>query len=222
MTKELLKKQMLDTMKNRHSIRMYDIDKKISREDMEYILEVARLSPSSVGLEPWRFIVLNNADMRAKIRDLSWGAHPQLDTASDFILLIAKKGARYDSEVFCQHMDRRGLTGDKKDRALAIYKKFQEEDMEIANSPRALFDWAAKQTYIPMANMMTAATMIGIDSCPIEGFNYKKVDDYLDSEGIIDSKKEGIAVMVSFGYRAKEPKYAKERRSYEEVVTWVE
>ena len=222
MTKELLKKQMMETMENRCSIRVYDKDKKISREDMDYILETARLSPSSVGLEPWRFVVLNNAEMREQIRDYSWGANPQLDTASDFVLLIAKKGARYDSDVFDEHMNRRGLTGDKKDKALAIYKKFQEEDMEIADSPRALFDWAAKQTYIPMANMMTAATMIGIDSCPIEGFNYKKVDEYLTSKGIIDGDKEGIASMVSFGYRAKEPKHGKARRSYDEVVTWVE
>lgn len=68
--------------------------------------------------------------------------------------------------------------------------------------------------------MMTTASMIGIDSCPIEGFNYDKVNTILAQEGIIDPDKEGIASMVSFGYRLRDPKNPRSRKPREEVITW--
>ena len=69
---------------------------------------------------------------------------------------------------------------------------------------RSLFDWASKQTYIQMANMMTAATMLGIDSCPIEGFDRAKVEAYLEEKGYLDTEEFGVSVMASFGYRNQE------------------
>ena len=74
--------------------------------------------------------------------------------------------------------------------------------MAISND-RERFDWASKQTYIAMANMMTAAAELDIDSCPLEGFNYRKMNDYLAQHGIIDPKHWRTSVMVSFGYRAQ-------------------
>ena len=91
-----------------------------------------------------------------------------------------------------------------------------------ADNPRALFDWTAKQTYIALGNMMTSASMIGIDSCPIEGFNYDKVNAILAKAGIINPDKEGIASMVSFGYRLRDPKHPRSRKPKNEVITWLE
>lgn len=94
--------------------------------------------------------------------------------------------------------------------------------MKMADNPRALFDWTAKQTYIALGNMMTTASMLGIDSCPIEGFNYEKVNSILASAGIINPDNEGIASMVSFGYRLRDPKHPRSRKPREKVITWLD
>ncbi|MBW2061367.1 MAG: nitroreductase family protein [Deltaproteobacteria bacterium] len=75
----------------------------------------------------------------------------------------------------------------------------------MLDSERTIFDWACKQTYIPLANMMTAAAMIGIDSCLMEGFETEKVDELLASDFDIDTGKFGVSYMVAFGYREADP-----------------
>ena len=193
MSTEAIKKQVLDAFDHRVAVRVYN-DQEISREDMEFILDTAWLSPSSIGLEAWHFV-----------------------------LLLAEKNARYDSDSVKDSLVRRGLgEGDALNSRLATYESFQKNDMSLADNPRALFDWTAKQTYIALGNMMTSASMIGIDSCPIEGFNYDKVNAILAKAGIINSDKEGIASMVSFGYRLRDPKHPRSRKPREKVITWFE
>lgn len=68
--------------------------------------------------------------------------------------------------------------------------------------------------------MLTGAALIGIDSCPIEGFSYEKVNQILTDAGVLDSDEWGVSVMATFGYRAKEIK-PKSRKSLDEIVTWV-
>lgn len=212
----------------RVAIRVYN-DQKIPREDLETILDAAWLSPSSVGLEGWRFLVLENGKADSKLdsikedlKEVAWGAGPQLDTASHFIFLLAEKNARYDSQAIYQSLIRRGLDESGVASRLPLYKSFQESDMKIADNPRALWDWTAKQTYIALGNMMTVAAALGIDSCPIEGFNYDKVNAILAKSGLINPEKESIASMLSLGYRLKDPKHPRSRKPREEVVAWVE
>lgn len=225
MSTEAIKKQVLDAFDHRVAVRVYN-DQEISREDMEFILDTAWLSPSSIGLEAWRFVVLDRkqiAKLRDDLKTVAWGAQSQLDTASHFVLLLAEKNARYDSDSVKDSLVRRGLgEGDALNSRLATYESFQKNDMSLADNPRALFDWTAKQTYIALGNMMTSASMIGIDSCPIEGFNYDKVNAILAKAGIINSDKEGIASMVSFGYRLCDPKHPSSRKPREKVITWFE
>ncbi|MBT0934955.1 NAD(P)H-dependent oxidoreductase [Streptococcus lutetiensis] len=225
MSTEAIKKQVLDAFDHRVAVRVYN-DQEISREDMEFILDTAWLSPSSIGLEAWRFVVLDRkqiAKLRDDLKTVAWGAQSQLDTASHFVLLLAEKNARYDSDSVKDSLVRRGLgEGDALNSRLATYESFQKNDMSLADNPRALFDWTAKQTYIALGNMMASASMIGIDSCPIEGFNYDKVNAILAKAGIINSDKEGIASMVSFGYRLCDPKHPRSRKPREKVITWFE
>lgn len=103
---------------------------------------------------------------------------------------------------------RRGLSRQEDiDSRLNTYASFQKNDMDMADNPRALFDWTAKQTYIALANMMSTAALIGVDSCPIEGFDYAKVNAILTQHGLITPEKEGIASMLSLGYRLRDPKH---------------
>lgn len=214
------KQQVLDAFHFRAATRAYDPAKKISEEDFNYILELGRLSPSSVGSEPWKFVVVQNPALRQALKPVSWGMTTQVDDASHLVVILAKKNARYDSAFLGDVLARRGLVGEKVEQARAKYKEFQEKHMQILESERTLFDWASKQTYIALGNMMTGAALIGIDSCPIEGFNYAEVNRILAQAGVFDPQEWGVSVMATFGYRAKDIK-PKSRKSLEEVVAWV-
>ncbi|KAE9528297.1 NAD(P)H-dependent oxidoreductase [Testudinibacter aquarius] len=217
----ITKQQVLDGFYFRAATRRYDPLKRVSREDFEYILELARLSPSSVGSEPWKFLVLQNPELRQQLKPVSWGMATQLDDASYLLVILAKKNARYDSDFFRQGLLRRGLNPEQISKTLARYQQFQATDIDVLDSERALFDWTSKQTYIALANMMSGAALIGIDSCPIEGFNYAEVNRILAENGAFDAEEWGVSVMVTFGYRAKAPN-AKYRKPIEDVVTWIE
>ena len=92
--------QILSAFQYRKSCRHYDPDRKISAEDFNYILELARLSPSSVGSEPWQFLVVQNPELRQKLKPFAWGMAATLDTASHIVVILAKKNARYDSPLY--------------------------------------------------------------------------------------------------------------------------
>ena len=82
-------------------------------------------------------------------------------------------------------------------------------------------DWASKQTYIALANMMTAAALIGVDSCPMEGFIPEDVERILSEEGILDKESYNLSVMVAFGYRKTDPQFPKTRQNLDKIVQWV-
>jgi nitroreductase len=101
-----------------------------------------------------------------------------------------------------------------------VYDKFLKTDFQLYDNERAMFEWSSRQTYIAVGNMMTSAALIGIDSCPIEGFNKDHVEDILVEEGILNKDEFGISCMVAFGYRLNEP-HNKTRQSVEEIIKWV-
>lgn len=218
------KQFILDAFHFRHACKEFDPNRKISDEDFQFILETARLSPSSVGLEPWRFIVLQNPDLREKIRAVSWGAQGQLPTASHFVILLARtmKDLKSDSE-YVSHMVRKvhQIPEEVAESLINIrYKNFLESDFHLMESDRAIFDWSSKQTYLALGNMMTAAALIGIDSCPIEGFDQEKVENVLREEGILKGDSFGVSCFVAFGYRVREPR-VKSRQSLNDIVEWI-
>ena len=91
---------------------------------------------------------------------------------------------------------------------------FQKNDFNLLESDRALFDWASKQTYIALGNMMTAAAQIGIDSCPVEGFNYKEIHRILEEEGLLENGSFDISrIRLPCQRTAPENKICLKRRS---------
>jgi nitroreductase len=222
--REAKKKEILEAFHFRHATKAFDPDRKIPEEDFNFILEAARLSPSSVGYEPWKFVVVQNKELREKLREVSWGAQGQLPTASHFVLVLARtiKDTKYDSEyVKNQMLNVKQIPEDIFAKMLVRYKTFQEDDLHLLDNDRAIFDWACKQTYIALGNMMTAAALIGIDSCPIEGFDFDKVNHLLEEEGLLEDGHLALSVMAAFGYRANEPR-PKTRKAMKDIVEWIE
>ncbi|MCI7354024.1 MAG: NAD(P)H-dependent oxidoreductase [[Actinobacillus] rossii] len=216
----LTTEQILSAFKNRKSCRYYDPTRKISKQDFNFILELGRLSPSSVGSEPWKFIVVQDPKLREALKPFSWGMATALDNASHIVVILAKKNARFDSPFMFKGIQRRGITEPEMiEKTVAKYKNFQMNDMKTLDSERALFDWCSKQTYIALANMMTGAAMAGIDSCPIEGFNYAEINRVLSEAGLFDPNEWGVSVAVTFGYRTQDIAQ-KARQPQDDVVVW--
>ncbi len=223
MNYEEKKQEILNAFQFRHATKEFDPNKKISDQDFEFILETGRLSPSSVGYEPWKFLIVQNQELREKLRAVSWGAQGQLPTASHFVVILARtiKDTKYNTEyVRDQMLNVKQIPEDIFEQILVRYKEFQEHDLNLLESERAIFDWACKQTYIALGNMMTAAAQIGIDSCPIEGFDVEKVEQILAEENLLEDGHLAPAVMVAFGYRVQEPR-PKTRKKLEDIVEWI-
>ena len=98
--KELTKKEMFEIFNRRYACKKYDKTKVVSDEDFMAIIEAGRLSPSSFGLEPWKFILVKNEEMLNDMREFAWGAINSLNGASHIVMVLARKGVTSDSKYF--------------------------------------------------------------------------------------------------------------------------
>ncbi len=216
------KEEILNAFVYRHATKEFDDTRQLSDEDINFILKTANLSPSSFGFEPWHFVVVQDKELREMLKPVAWGAPLKLDTASHFILGLSMKApmTKWDSEYIMHMMkDIKQFPEDVIQMYSKFYREFQERDFNL-DSDKKLFDWASKQTYIALANMMTSAALVGIDSCPIEGFNQEKTETLLSKKFGVDTDKYGLSFMVAFGYRKAEPPHPKTRRDLNDIVTW--
>lgn len=207
----------------RHACKKFDKTKVVSPEHLHTILEAGRLSPSSFGLEPWKFLVIEQEELKQKLYPIAWGARNSIDGASYLVIFLARKKVdTLHGSDYMKHMmyDVHHFPADVAEPRMETIANFQEKDFKLTESDRAIFDWACKQTYIALGNMVTVAAMLGVDSCPIEGFNRDAVEKLLANEGILDTTHFGVSVMAGFGYRAVEPR-PKTRQSFDDVVQFI-
>jgi len=209
----MLKNDFTKAMQFRHACKLFDETKQIPDETMRYILEAGRTSPSSFGMEPWKFLVIRNEEMKAKLRPLCWN-QPQITTCSDLVVILAAiESVRPQSGIPEKRFARRPLPQEQIDAYMDLYGNFLADTF---STDEKTFCWTARQTYIALANMMTAAAYEQIDSCPIEGFEKENVEKLLE----VDSAKYQVAVMAAFGYRVNEQS-EQLRLPFEEVVEFI-
>ncbi len=207
------KEEFLKIMNFRHACKVFDETKKINDEDMHYILEVARKSPSSFGMEAWKFLVITNDALREKLRPLCWD-QAQITTCSHLVVVLAGiESLKVESGAVGSQLMRRNLAQEKLDAYIGLYSSHLSD---VLNDDDKIYQWSARQTYIAAANMMSAAAAIEVDSCPIEGFEKEKVEKVLE----LDTTKYQVSMMLPFGYRINEqPKQL--RSSFESVVEFI-
>ncbi|WP_300368200.1 NAD(P)H-dependent oxidoreductase [Hydrogenimonas sp.] len=187
----------MQAMQERHACKRFDTTKKIPDRELETILEIGRLSPSSFGMEPWRFLVVRDPSLKEALRPFCWD-QPQITECSDLVVvktIVASlaPGSDYPRKM----LSRRDLPEEKIEAYVKKYDQFSTEKFRN----EGLACWGTKQCYIASANMMTGAMAMGIDSCAIEGFEKEKVEALLD----MDVARESIALILAFGYRVNEP-----------------
>ena len=194
----------LEILKFRHACKIFDESKKIGAGEFDFILEAGRLSPSSTGLEQWDFLVVQNKELREKIKAVSWN-QVQITSCSHLVVILAKiKEVKVGSSYIDKMIARRA---DKDPEAIAARQKFFLLS-NFKNDDELTFQWSHEQCMIAATNMMNAAASLGIDSCPMEGFDRHALNE------------KRVAIIVPFGYRLN-PQPEKLRRQRAEVVTWI-
>ena len=205
----------LEILKFRHACKIFDESKKISAGEFDFILEAGRLSPSSTGLEQWDFLVVQNKELREKIKAVSWN-QAQITSCSHLVVILAKiKEIKVGSSYVDKMIARRA---DKEPEMIAARQKFYNDFLlsNFKNDDELTFQWSHEQCMIAATNMMNAAASLGIDSCPIEGFDRHALNEILG----LDESEKRVAIVVPFGYRLN-PQPEKYRRQRSEVVTWI-
>ena len=214
-----MKDELMSVFNRRYACKKFLTDRRVSDDDLLQILQAGRLAPSSFGMEPWKFLVIDKEDVLKSLYPYAWGAHNSLNGNTRLVVLLAKT-TMDDQYIKYIMQDVQGLSDEVITPRLARLEKFQKDDFDLLEDERNLFDWTGKQVYIALAHMMIMAATMDIDSCPIEGFVKDIVDEVLASYQLIDPKVHKVAVMVSFGYR-DEPIKPKKRRAISEVVEWI-
>ncbi len=205
---------LLAALNFRYATKAFDPARKIPSETWTAIESSLALTPSSFGLQPWKFLVIDSPEIREKLKTASWG-QPQVTEASHLVVLTA----------------RTDLTQDDIDSWIARLSEVQGTPPEalaglsgVISSFSATMDAAAKQAwntrqlYIALGQLMTAAALIGIDTCPLEGISTADYDEILDLKG----SGYATAVACVLGYRSADDKYAtmpKARFPEEKVIS---
>lgn len=189
----------------RFATKKFDPTKKVSDEDLQYVLEAARLSCSSSNTQPWHITVITNPELRAKLRPVSYG-QAQVTDASHLLVLSALNDA---TPRIMRTME---LIREKAGEASAeSYQKMANGSVPTA--PEARASMLKAQTYLALQAMILAAADRGLDSCPMGGFDAAK---YAEILGFTD--KTPVA-LLTLGY-ALEPGFAKIRVPMEDMVEY--
>ncbi|SFV53769.1 Oxygen-insensitive NAD(P)H nitroreductase / Dihydropteridine reductase [hydrothermal vent metagenome] len=205
-----MKNLFTEAMAFRHACKIFDESKKISNKEINYILEAGRTSPSSFGMEAWKFLVITNEELKAKLRPYCWN-QVQITSCSHLVIILAGiKNAKPSSGEPQKRFRRRPLSQEQIDTYIELYSKHLSDTLK---SDENIYNWTARQCYIAGANMMTAGAFIGIDSCPIEGFEKEKVEEILG----LDTTEYQVAMLLPFGYRVNEQS-EQLRLPFDEVV----
>lgn len=214
--------QLTQALNFRHACKKFDDTKKIAQADMEYILEAGRLSPSSFGIEPWHFVVVDNDKIKTELRAACYNQE-QVTSCSHFVIVLYRKANNFtlQSEYLRRTVARRLPNANDQtaiDTASQYFINFYEHG--LANG-LTVNHWSEMQDYLACANMLTAAAYRSIDSCAIGGFEYDKIVQILEKYmPQFSAESYGIGLGLAFGYRLKEPT-AKIRWPLKDLTTYL-
>ncbi|MFM7880778.1 MAG: NAD(P)H-dependent oxidoreductase [Microcystis panniformis] len=208
--------EILEKLQWRYAVKKFDPSKKISEADWFVLEESLRLAPSSYGLQPWKFIVVQDAKIRAALTPVSWN-QTQVEDCSHYVVLatLTKIEVAYVEKFVAKIAQVRELDV----ASLENYKNLMVSD--LVNGPRSAIVqwWSQRQSYIAMGMLMETAALLDIDACPLEGIEPAAYDRILQLEG---SGYAAVAA-VALGYRSLEDKYQllkKVRFDRDEVIVW--
>ena len=193
--------QLLQQLRWRYATKQFDPTRKIPAATWATLEQVLILTPSSYGLQPWRFLVITDQPTREKLVPVSWGQRQVADASHLVVFAVKTSIIEADLDHYIAHIAKvRGLPA----APLAGLRKIMVGDIVNGARSKHVTEWAARQAYIALGNFMTSAALLGIDTCPMEGFEPAQYDEILG----LPTKGLTTAVLCPAGYRAATDKYA--------------
>lgn len=203
----------------RYSCRNYDPERIISPEVWEKLEETLILTPSSYGLQPWRFLVVTDKEYRKMLYPLSNNQQPVLDASHLIIFAVLERISAEDIEQWC----RRRLElrqGAMSQAAFEGMRRALSNELLRGSRQNTLYEWASEQAHIALGSFIASCALLGIDSSPMGGVKTHEIDEFLN----LKAKRLRSVVLCAAGYRAAEERGTggkKERFAREELITYL-
>jgi nitroreductase len=192
---------LLDALNWRYATKKFDPARKLSAETWATLEQALILSPSSFGLQPWKFLVITDPAVKARLVPISWGQTQPADCSHMLVLAVKQGlGADHVEKFLDRQVEVRGGSKEK----LSLYRDMMLGSLAGAAKAGTLDAWQANQIYIALGQFMAAAALIGVDTCPMEGIDRAKYDEVLG----LDGTDFATVVACPAGYRAADDKYA--------------
>jgi nitroreductase len=190
---------ILEQLRWRYAVKAFDPSRKIPSEHWDTLKECLRLSPSSYGLQPWKFLIIENPEIRKKLRVVSWD-QSAVEEASHFIVFTSRRliDDPYVDKYIARIASERGLQVEQ----LAGYRQMIQTKVMKLGADEVL-SWTRRQTYIALGFLLESAALLGIDTVPLEGLEAEKYDEILG----LEKTDYATVCAVALGYRSSTDKY---------------
>lgn len=208
---------LIDALKWRYATKKFDSAKKIPAATWAALEQSLVLAPSSFGLQPWKFIVVQDPEVRKKLSAVSWGQTQPLECSHFVVFAMRKNLSTADVD---HYVDRIAEVRGAPKESLKGYRDVMVGFADKSRAAATIDAWSSRQVYIALGQFMAAAAVLGVDACPMEGIEPPKYDEILG----LSSQGFGALCACAAGYRADDDKYAKApkvRFKTGEVVAYV-
>ncbi len=198
----------------RYATKKFDSSKKLSEEQLNFILDSLQLSASSYGLQPYHIFVITNTKIRETLKAASWG-QSQITDASH--LIVFANQTTFNDSLVDDYIANAEDTRELPENTLKDYGDFMKTSlMPLSDEIKNI--WTSKQTYLALGNLLSAAASINVDACPMEGFEVEKYNEILG----LSAKNLSASVVATIGFRSDEDEtqhYKKVRKSKDKLFT---
>lgn len=192
---------LIEQLQWRYATKKFDPARQVEPATWAALEQALVLSPSSFGLQPWKFLVVTDPATKTRLRAASWNQSQVEDCSHHVVFLMKKNLGVTEIDHFVDRIAQvRGVTRE----SLAMYRGFMVGSLVDGPIASSINEWATRQVYIALGNFMTAAAMVGVDTCPMEGIHAAQYDEIL---GLQDSGWATVCACPA-GYRDAEDKYA--------------
>lgn len=184
----------------RYAVKAFDSTKKIPEDKWQLLEDSLLLSPSSYGLQPWKFLIVENKEIREKLKAVSWN-QTQVTDSSHYVVFTTLKemSEEYIKDFIKRNMAVRNVPHE----AVSGYENMMIKNIVHGMEKDYVRTWNQRQAYIAMGFLLETAALLEIDSVPMEGLDPKAYDEILD----LNKTHYGAVAAVALGYRSKEDKY---------------
>jgi nitroreductase len=192
---QIAKETILEQLNWRYATKSYDQTKRISAEDWETLEQALILAPSSFGIQPYKFLVIGDPELREKLKAAAYG-QPAVTDASEIVVFAYKKNLTdADIEHFVERIvEVRGTPRE----SLADYENAMKNSAKNAREGGYIETWNSRQAYIALGFFLETAALLGIDATPMEGFNAAQFNEILGLE------EYSAVALAAVGYRDAE------------------